>query len=178
MKPLFGEIKQLAFISRDIDRSMRYFLDVWNIGPWYIQRNIPYDNLYRGTPTHINISVALSSAAGMQYEIIQQNDDKPSIYREAIDAVPEGLHVQHVSVWVDDYAKAKADALAKGWQIVLDGRRVEVGEGCYIVHPDEPHLCMEISDKHPAKAYFRRVVEEIANSWDGKDPIREGFPTP
>ncbi|RDJ93826.1 hypothetical protein B4Q13_19205, partial [Lacticaseibacillus rhamnosus] len=56
------------------------------------------------------------------------------------------------------------------------GRRIEVGEGCYLVHPDEPHLCMEISDNHPFKAYFRKVVEEVADTWDGKDPIRAGFP--
>jgi hypothetical protein len=45
-----------------------------------------------------------------------------------------------------------------------------------MVHPSEPHLCMEISDQHPTKVYFRDHIEEIANAWDGKDPIREGFP--
>jgi hypothetical protein len=175
MRPLFGAIKQLGFISRNIDRSMRYFADVWDIGPWFVRRRIPFDSLYRGTPSDITISVALSSAAGMQYEIIEQHDTGPSIYQDVLRAASEGLHVQHVAVWTDEFPKMQAAALAKGWEPVLENR-TGPGKSLYLIHPDEPHLCMEISDTNPAKEHFRKIIEDIAATWDGSDPIREGIP--
>jgi hypothetical protein len=174
MKPLFGVIKQLGFVSRDIDSSIRHFLDVWNIGPWYVVRHAKTPTLYRGTPSEIEISIALSSSFELQFEIIAQHNDAPSVYRDALRNT-SGLHVQHIAIWADDFAKSKAEALAKGWVPVLEGSSGP-GEACYLMHPSEPMICMEISDRSPLKEHVRRVIRDIALNWDGKDPIREGLP--
>jgi hypothetical protein len=174
MKPLYGKIQQLGFVSRDIDRSIRFFLDVWNIGPWYVVRNLKTPTLYKGEPSDPEISLALSSCDDLQFEIIQQHNDAPSAYRDALAASP-ALHVHHIAVWADDFGKTKADALAKGWMPVLEGPSGP-GEACYLVHPDEPSVCFEISDRSPTKEHVRKVVREVAMNWDGRDPIRDGLP--
>ena len=174
MKTVFGEIRQIGFVSRDIDASIRYFLDAWNIGPWYVSRHIKAAVGYKGEVSDVDMSLALSSCADMQFEIIAQHNDAPSVYREAL-AATSGLHVQHLAVWVDDIAKVKADAVAKGWQFVLEGRPGP-GESCYVTHPSSPGVCVEISDRSSFKEHVRATIRDIALSWDGTDPIREGLP--
>jgi hypothetical protein len=175
MKSLFGEVRQLGFVSRDIDRSMRHFLDHWNIGPWYVARNLKAPTLYKGEPSDTEISLALSSCGDLQFEIIQQHNDAPSAYRDALAGTPE-LHVQHIAVWTDDFAELKANALARGWEPVLESPSSGPGESCYVVHPSEPMVCVEISDRSPFKEHVREVVRDMAMKWDGTDPIREGLP--
>jgi hypothetical protein len=174
MQPLFGEIRQLGFVSRNIDQSIRHFLTHWNIGPWYVVRNITAPSLYKGEPSVPEISLALSSCGDLQFEIIEQHNDAPSAYREALATSP-GLHVQHVAVWTDHFAKIKADALAKGWVAVLETPSGP-GQSCYLVHPSEPLVCVEVSDRSPFKEHVREAVRNVANTWDGADPIREGLP--
>ena len=83
--------------------------------------------------------------------------------------------MQHMAVWADDFSASKAEALAKGWVVVQESPPGP-GEFCYLVHPDEPKLIFEISDRSPSKEHSRRTVQKIAENWDGTDPIREGFP--
>lgn len=174
MHPLFGEPRQIGLMSRDIDRSMRYFIDTWGVGPWYVLRNVKAPMLYRDQPTEPEISLALSHCGDLQFEIVAQHDDAPSLYREALGATP-ALHIQHLGIWTEDFAKLKADALAKGWTPIMESPPGP-GSSCFVVHPDEPMMCIEISDCDAYKTHVRKVVREVALNWDGSEPIREGLP--
>lgn len=129
---------------------------------------------YKGIWTEPEISLALSNCGDLQFEIIQQHNDAPSAYLDAIAGVG-ALHVQHVAVWTDTYAEMKQLALARGWNTVLE-TPPGPGESCYIVHPDDPMVCLEISDRSPYKEQVRNTIRDIALNWDGNDPIREGLP--
>jgi hypothetical protein len=174
MAPLFGDIRQIAFVTDDIDRSMRHFVEVWNIGPWHVMRHVKETILHRGAPSDIDMSVALSNNGELQFEIIQQHNDAPSVYREWLAKLAAGLSVQHLAVLVDDFAAAKAVALARGWVPALESAG-GAGSACYLSHPAEPLLYMEISDRSPGKDRLRAAVKRAAQLWDGSDPIREGF---
>lgn len=175
MNRLLGDVRQISFTSRDIDHSMQYFIDVWGIGPWYVTRDINSTREFRGASREMSMSVALSSSGDLQFEIVQQHDDTPSIFQEFLRHVPNGLHVQHMAVWAGDFAQSRAAALARGWVVMEEGVPA-IGPYAYLSHPREPHLYLEISDRSPTKEHFRNVIRDIAATWDGKDPIREGFP--
>ena len=36
MSRLFGPLRQMGFVVRDIDKAMRHWIEVCGIGPWYI----------------------------------------------------------------------------------------------------------------------------------------------
>lgn len=175
MNLALGDVRQVSFTSRDIDHSMRYFIEVWGIGPWYVTRNIKSKREFKGVLHEMTMSVALSSSGDLQFEIVQQHDDTPSIFQEFLRQVPDGLHVQHMAVWAEDFAQSRAAALAKGWVIMEEGVPA-IGPYAYLSHPRNPHLYLEVSDRSPAKEHFRSAIRDIAATWDGKDPIREGFP--
>lgn len=174
MNSFFGEARQIGWMSRDIDRSMRHFIDAWSVGPWYVLRNVKAPMLYKGHPAEPEISLALSNCGDLQFEIVAQHNDAPSLYRDALTATP-ALHIQHIGIWTQDFDKVKSDAVARGWTPIME-TPPGPGSSCFVVHPDEPMACIEISDCDAYKNHVRKVVREVAMNWDGTDPIREGLP--
>jgi hypothetical protein len=174
MSSVFGEVRQLGFMSRDIDRSMRYFIDAWGIGPWFVLRNVTNAMLYQGRPTEVEVSLAMANSGDMQFEIVSQHNAAPSLYTDALAHTPE-LHVQHVAVWTEDVAALEAAGHSKGWETLFETISGP-GRSVFVTHPDEPRLCIEISDRDPFKEYVRAAIRQIAAAWDGSSPIREGLP--
>jgi len=99
MSRIFGEIRQIAFVVNDIDAAIAYWTKTLGIGPFYVKREIEFiDYIYRGkTCQSPTVSIALSNSGDLQIELIQQHDDKPSIYQDFLIQGREGL--QHVSSW-------------------------------------------------------------------------------
>lgn len=169
-----GEVRQLGFISHDIDRSMAYFVDAWGIGPWFVLRHLRGKMLYDGRAIELDMSVAMANNGDLQFEIVTQHNDERSMYSDALTHTP-GLHAQHVAVWVDDVAATETTAHARGWATTfrtLDGP----GRSVFVAHPDAPHVCIEISDRDPFKEGVRAAIKAMADDWDGCDPVREGLP--
>ena len=54
-------------------------------------------SVYRGEPTEPVVSIAFANSGDLQVELIEQEDDAPSIYREFLDAGREGFH--HLAWW-------------------------------------------------------------------------------
>ncbi|RYD59963.1 MAG: hypothetical protein EOP60_00615 [Sphingomonadales bacterium] len=174
MSSVFGPIRQLGFMSRDIDRSMRHFVDTWGVGPWYVLRNLPVPMRYEGEQTDLVISIAMANCADLQLEIVVQHNDAPSLYRDALAKTPD-LHVQHVAIWAEDPAAVEAGAREKGWQSVFETLSPP-GRSVFVIHPDAPEVCIEISDRDPFKDAAREAIKQIASTWDGSEPVRDGLP--
>jgi len=172
MKSVFGDVRQIGFMSRDIDESMRHFVQAWGIGPWYVLRELTSPMIYKGEATEPVISIAMANCGDLQFEIVQQHNQAPSLYVDSL-AVTPSLHVQHVAVWTEDFAGVNAAALAKGWTPVFE----TTPEGSsFVVHPSAPTVCIEISDCSPFKNGVREAIRRASDAWDGADPIREGLP--
>jgi Glyoxalase/Bleomycin resistance protein/Dioxygenase superfamily len=173
MISVFGDVRQIGFMSRDIEQSMKYFIDAWGVGPWYVMRRLKSPMVYKGQPTEPEVSIAMANAGDLQLEIVQQHNDVSSLYLDSLAATPS-LHVQHVAVWTDDLVKVRAAALDKGWRVLLE----TVPEGStFVAHPDAPAVCIEISDCSPFKNGVREAIRREAANWDGANPIREGVPS-
>jgi hypothetical protein len=172
----FGEIRQIGFVSPDIDRSISYFLDAWNVGPWYVLRKVASHVFCKGEWRDLEVSLALANAGDLQLEIIQQHNGSPSVYLDSLQRLSSTLHMQHIAVWSDDFARTKAEALARGWTTVLE-TDPGPGESCYVVHPGCSEVCVEISDRSPYKEHVRNLIREVCSTWQGEAPVREGLPT-
>ena len=107
MSRRFGSIRQIAFVVRSLDRTLRYWTETLGVGPFFVFRNMsPEDFRYRGEPSPApRLSVALGNSGDLQVELIEQHDDRPSAYRDFLAAGREGF--QHVSSWL---TRAEYDA--------------------------------------------------------------------
>lgn len=174
MPSIFGNVRQIGFMSRDIDRSMRYFVESWGIGPWFVLRNVKNSMLYRGVLAELDMSIAMANCGDLQFEIVSQHNEASSLYTDALAQTP-ALHIQHVAVWTDDVSGVEAAAHAKGWASIFETVSGP-GKSVFVTHPDEPMVCIEISDCDPFKDRAREAIRQIAATWDGSDAIREGLP--
>jgi catechol 2,3-dioxygenase-like lactoylglutathione lyase family enzyme len=178
MSRIFGEMRQLAFVVRDLDATLRYWTETLGVGPFFMMRNLVPENWrYRGEPSPApTITLALGYSGDFQIELIEQHDDHPSAYRDFLRSGREGCH--HVSSWVTraEYDEARSRILASGARLAHEGSIP--GSGIRFVYFDTDAkgggLFYEMAEvKEPGIYDLMMSIRDAARSWDGEDPIRE-----
>ena len=178
MSRLFDEVRQVAYVTDDMHRTLKFLSETAGIGPWFVAWDIPVPNCtYRGAPIDIRMDAALANSGGVQIEVIRQNSPGPSMYTEFTDRHGFGLTPQHFSSWTRRYDEIMRDALAKGYEKIQEGRS-RYGPFVYFQHPDQPDFTYEVTELTPERDSIFRQVREAAIGWDGSDPVRTGWPTP
>jgi hypothetical protein len=177
MSRVFGELRQLGYVVKDIQVAMKYWHDVNGVGPWYYIDRVPMARFdYKGKPSALEMSIALSFSGGAQVELIQPRNDEPSLYNDFLDAGQEGL--QHIAYWPEDYEAAKAQAVAQGLVVGQEGDIA--GRGGFIYYQTAGHhgTCVEFAEFNAYRQYQFAEMERVCRAWDGNDPIRTTLPAP
>ena len=178
MSRIFGEMRQVAFVVRDLDRALRYWTETLGVGPFFLIRDlVPVDYRYRGESAPApRLTLALGYSGEFQIELVQQHDDRPSAYRDFLLAGHEGC--QHVSSWVTraEYDRTMKEVRARGVQPAHEG--VLPGSGIrfvYFATDSIPGgLLYEMAEvKEPPLYDMMMHIQATARTWDGSDPIRE-----
>ncbi|MFA5630067.1 MAG: VOC family protein [Porticoccaceae bacterium] len=113
-----GKIFQSAFVVENLEKSLDDFSRDLNIGAWLVVGgHKPWPVTYRGAQTGLNIKVALGFSGGMMYELIQQCDEAPSVYRGDDGKLAKGFH--HWAVAADDIDSAIRFYEERGYEAVM-----------------------------------------------------------
>ena len=166
-----GRLIQTAFITDDIRASMHELTRTLGAGPWFLrERGVFPHQIYRGQPSQTALAIALGYAGDMQFEIIQQLDDSPSVYRDQFERSGYGLH--HFGMAVTDYSAALAHYRGMGDTLVYEA---EVANGARVgyfdTHGRLPAMIEVIEFLPATRAMFERF-RDSARHWDGSDPVR------
>jgi hypothetical protein len=165
-----GIVRQVGYVLRDIDQAINSWLAL-GIGPWYVVRGQSQTGLYRGEPCTVTLSIAFSNTGDLQIELIQQEDDAPSIYREFLDSGREGFH--QYAWWVEDVDAAVAAGAAAGWPVVWADDGSSATRFAYLEPPPgAPAAIYELMELTPGTTGMAAFVRKAAAEWDGTDPIR------
>lgn len=173
--PVAGRLIQTAFITTDIHASMRAMTRTMGVGPWFLrERGVFPRQTYRGQPSSTALAIAMGYCGDMQFEIIQQLDDSPSVYREVAERSGYGLH--HFGVAAEDYAAAVAHYQGEGYTLayeaeVAHGARV----GYFDTHGALPAM-IEVIEFRPATRAMFDGFRDAARGWDGQNPVRVRAP--
>jgi hypothetical protein len=166
-----GGIFQMAYVVEDLDAAINYWIRDLKVGPWFRLNGFDGgpDAIYRGSKSTTSVDLAMSFAGHMQIELIQPNDDEPSVYKETIDAKGYGFH--HFGVASDDIEADRAELEAKGYELAF---KAAVRSG-YVTYmdggPGQPGF-LELCMATPAfEEGFDRMYRAAAD-WDGSDPVR------
>jgi len=168
-EPVFQGIMQISWIVPDLQAAMREYTERLGIGPWFVSEHFsPEVNLYRGEPNDADISIGMTYSGHMNFELIEQHDEKPSVYRETL--LKRGYGFHHWALASHDIEADIASYQAKGDAIALDilingGRVVYADTSAYL---DGMTELIEITDG--VRAGFGDMYR-IARDWDGKDLI-------
>ncbi len=121
MTVLPGPIRQIGYVVTDLDRAIARWLEL-GVGPWFVLRGLPMHANYRGEPCETTLSIAWSNSGELQIELIQQQDDTPSIFTEFLTAHGPGFH--QLAYWTTDFEDTMREVEKAGWPVVWSG-----GEG-------------------------------------------------
>lgn len=176
MSRLFGDLKQIGIVVRDIEAAMRHWVEVCGVGPWFYVDRLPVTAFsYRGARyDDIHLSIALANSGDVQLELIQQRCATPSMYRDFLNAGYEGM--QHWSSWLVDYDARLDRALANGYSIGQQGDSVR-GRFVYLWEEGHPGTVIEMADLTPTRARIFDAIRQAAAGWDGNQPIRHAWPS-
>jgi hypothetical protein len=164
-------IIQTAYVVPDIQAAMARWIEDLHVGPWFLFDNFVGDDpRYRGEPTTSGVAIDMAFAGCMQIELIQPNDDLPSVYKEVIDSRGYGFH--HWGVGSADVEADRMRYLGKGFH---EAFRVGVPTGGTVCYLDSNGMLpgfIELIEATPGmEATFTRF--HLASvGWTGEDPVR------
>jgi catechol 2,3-dioxygenase-like lactoylglutathione lyase family enzyme len=171
MSRRFGEVRQNGYVVRDVEAAMRHWTEVLGVGPFFYFERVPMEDFrYRGTPSPLEVSIAVANSGSLQIELIQQRNDAPSMYRDFTDAGLEGL--QHIAYWTEAFDADLARLEADGFRVGQSGRIGEGGRFVYFETDAHPGSVIELSEVSGPKGRFFAHVAEQARNWDGSEPVR------
>jgi hypothetical protein len=173
MSRIFGKtVTQNGYVVRDIEAAMKHWIEVLGIGPWFYMETIPVEDfLYKGESSPLDFSVALANSGDLQIELIQQNNDAPSLYKDFLEAGNEGL--QHIAYWTETMDADLARLLAAGYQVGQSGHVGKDGRFVYFLTESHPGTVVELSEISGAKGEFFKQIKAASVAWNGSNPIRK-----
>jgi catechol 2,3-dioxygenase-like lactoylglutathione lyase family enzyme len=167
--PLPGSIRQIGYVVTDLDRALAGWVEL-GVGPWFVIRSMPQRVFYRGEPCEITLSLALANSGDMQLEVIQQQDETPSIFTEFLAAGREGFH--QFAYWTEDFDATMQVVEDAGWPVVWSGGEDVGTRFAYVEPPNSPATIIEIMELTETTKGMATFVRDAAGSWDGSDLIR------
>jgi hypothetical protein len=165
-----GPIRQNAYVVRDLTRAIDQWLTM-GVGPWLVLPHLTQSgSVYRGQPTDPVVSFAFANSGPLQVELIEQEDDSPSVYREFLDAGREGFH--HLAWWAEDFVGVGQAADDAGWPLVQAGNVGGMARFAYYDAGGFSSTVVEVMELTDATRWLAVTVAEAAAHWDGTDPVR------
>jgi Glyoxalase/Bleomycin resistance protein/Dioxygenase superfamily len=164
-----GVIRQIGFVVDDFDKAVTSWLAI-GVGPWYVVRGQQQQALYRGAACEVTLTIAFANSGDMQVELIQQENDTPSIYTEFLSTKGEGFN--QFAYWTADFDATVASLHDAGWPVVWSGGESDGVRYAYVEPPGGPASIIEIMELNDATTFLGEFVRAAAEGWDGSDPIR------
>ncbi|MFM7119663.1 MAG: VOC family protein [Gammaproteobacteria bacterium] len=166
---------QVAYFVSDIRAAARRMHAVFGAGPFFVIDRI---QLARGAHRGRDCPFVHSSAYGqwgaVMLELVQQDSEGPSPFRDMFAPGEEGLH--HIATFVPDVRAAISDYAAHGMPLSALAETLTGTEFAFIDATATLGHMIEIYVPTPGLLGFYEFVRAAAHDWDGSDPVRELAP--
>ena len=171
MSHIFGKLIQTAYVVHDIEAALRHWTENMGIGPWFYRELVPIEMFtYRGEPSDLKMSIALGYSGDMQYELIQQRNDAPSVYKAFMETV--GVGQQHLGFLVDDLDASIERGRDLGYQMEQEGFITNSGGFAYMSKGELPGTMVEFLPMPEVRRKSWATIQGWSVDWDGSDPVR------
>ena len=115
-----GEFRffQVGYIVDDLLAAAGKWAQTFGIGPFHVLPRTQVECTYRGAPSGLDVQVGVAQAGPVQIELIQQNDDRPSVYREL--SAPGSSLMHQLATVTADYDGQCAHYASLGYELVCE----------------------------------------------------------
>jgi hypothetical protein len=170
---------QVGIVVDDLVPACADLARVHGVGPFHVFPRIETDCWYRGTDTAVDLQIAVAQAGPVQFELIQQFCDRPSVYRELAGERPR---IHQLCTITSEYQAKKAWYEALGYPLVSEMfvRGQHVG---FVDTFADFGFYTELAEDVPGFVEGLTRVARTCAEWDGiTDPVRiltkDGYRTP
>jgi len=164
-------IIQMAYVVADLRAAIEHWTTALRIGPWFVLEHFTGEQArYRGQSSGADVTLAMSFAGHMNIELIQENNDAPSVYRELIERRGYGFHHWGRATW--NFEASVAQYESAGYALAF---RAAVPSGGRVGYMDTTGVLPGFTELIELGGAFEEVFGRFyraATDWDGSDPIR------
>ena len=167
-----SQIIQNAYYVPDIDEAITQMHSLWGIGPFFVRRHIPLENVrYKGASSELDISAAYVQCGELMVELVTQHNNAPSIFRDMYAPNERGFH--HVALAFGDHDREVAHFNALGFESVTSFRTAEGRGATYI---DTRALLGHATEVYIVNDSLKALYEQVrraAEHWDRTEVMIE-----
>ena len=175
MSRLFGPMRQVGIVVRDIDKAMHHWVEVCGVGPWFYAELVQMTEFrYRGRGIrHPDVGRAgkfRRRAARIDPAALRQARASTAI------SSPAGTRACSTGrAGRSTITRSASGHLQSGWEIGEEGDTPR-GSFIYFLNEGHPGTVVEIAEATPIRMRIFDQVREASLNWNGSDPIRMNWP--
>jgi catechol 2,3-dioxygenase-like lactoylglutathione lyase family enzyme len=120
-EPVFTETMQISIVVRDLEKTLRTYVEEYGIGPWEIYDFNPdtVSEMTTDDPSgEYRFRIAVTMVGSVQWELVQPLEDK-GVFADFLATKGEGVH--HVAVGGHGYGETLEALRAKGLGVLQSG---------------------------------------------------------
>lgn len=159
-----GKIKQIAYLTENLEASIAHWIQHARIGPWMVYKNVVMTGTYKGAAASAKFNVGLSYRDDVQIELIEMTSKTPSPYQDAAGRTLVGMH--HIAWFSSDLDADIKVATKRGLTCVFDASN-PASRVAYFTSPTEPGLLFEFISLTPAVQDGFVSGMAASKAWDG-----------
>lgn len=169
--PLTRPAVQIAYFVPNIREAAARMSATFGAGPFHIIERIKLaKGEHRGRDCLFVHSSAYGQWGNVMMELVQQDEEGPSPFRDMYRPGEQGLH--HVATFVDDVQTAIAAYAARGMPLAARAETLTGTEFAFIDATATLGHMIEIYVPNQGLRGFYDFVRESARGWDGTEPVR------
>lgn len=163
---------QLAYFVTDIREAARRAAKSFGAGPFYVLDRIELDwGEHRGARCDFLHSSAYGQWGSLMMELVQQDEEGPSPFRDLYAPGEEGLH--HVASFVSSIDETIEAYQRSGFPLAARAVTKNAGsEFAFIDTTSQAGHMLEIYEPSESLVGFYELVRSAARDWDRRDPVR------
>ena len=170
MLPLYKPV-QIAYFVSDIRDAAKKFSAMTGAGPFYVIDNIELEwGEHRNSPCEFVHSSAYGQWGDLMVEMVQQDNEGPSPFRDLYAPGEEGVH--HVACFVSSVEDTLIEYEQLGYPVAARAKAKVGTEFAFIDTSKLLGHMVEIYVRNEALAGFYSLVEEVSVGWDGCEILR------
>ena len=164
-------IVQMCYVVPDIQAAMSLWVKKLKVGPWFLLDHFTGENpKYRGRDSTADVAIAMSFAGHMNIELIQPNNDAPSVYKEWIDRRGHGFH--HWGKATMNFDEDVEHYRSAGHELAFIATVPSGGRVAYMDTTRELPGYVELIEFGAGFEELFSRFYRASIGWDGADPVR------
>ena len=166
------KIVQVAYFVEDIRAQAEIMARTFGAGPFHVVENIELAwGEHRGERCDFVHSSAYGQWGDVMMELVQQESDGPSPFRDLYAPGESGLH--HVATMVDDLPTAYAHFDAAGIPLATRSMTKTGTEFSFLDATQQMGHFIEVYERSEGLLGFYEFIRSAAQGWNGKDAVRD-----